>query len=222
MKKALWVTFISLGLSVDAQAQLPAQGPPAPAAMTLAEIAAVKIKGEEAGAKNRRAAVHYLGTLEWHYYPEAEEALVAALRADRNEQVRLEAAQALALHQCTKRGVDALNIVLAGSEIDGNPAEISEKVKVVARVALQHSLLKYGDSPGPEIISKVPEAGKLPPPTPAPLQLTSYTDERAFAETIGAPKASLNTPEMRRNLKRASTASPGLSGLAPLGFIPPQ
>jgi tRNA(Leu) C34 or U34 (ribose-2'-O)-methylase TrmL len=218
MKRALWVALMSLGLSVDAQAQVPQS----PAAMTLAEIAAVKIKGEEAGAKNRRAAVHYLGTLEWHYYPEAEDALVAALRADRNEQVRLEAAQALGLHQCTKRGIDALNIVLAGNESDGNPAEISEKVKVVARVALQHSLPRYGESPRLEIISKRPEAGQVPSAMPTPLQLTSYSDERVFAETIGAPKAPLNVPKMPRNPTRAPAVSTGLSGLAPLGFIPRQ
>ncbi len=68
----------------------------APGTVTPAETTAAKIVAEETGAKWRRAAVRYLGTVDHHYYPEAEAALVAALRADRNELVRLEAAQALA------------------------------------------------------------------------------------------------------------------------------
>src|SRR5262249_23228318 len=60
-----------------------------------AEGAASQIKADEANAKARRAAVRYLGTVDCNWWPEAQDALVNALRADRNECVRLEAAWAL-------------------------------------------------------------------------------------------------------------------------------
>jgi hypothetical protein len=220
MKKAWLLASILLGLAAGARAQTPSPTTAPSSNLTLAESAAIKIKAEEANAKNRRAAVHYLGTLEWHYYPEAEEALVAALRADRNEQVRLEAAHALGLHMCTPHGMEALGIVVSGSEIDGNPAEISDKVKAAAKAALLHSQGK-GDAP-PEVAAKRPGAGKLPPPVPTPLQLTGYNEERAFAESIGAPKAPQNQPDVSRSPTRPTTTSRGVSGLTPIGFIPPQ
>jgi len=57
---------------------------------------AAKVEQEQKQAKVRVAAVKYLGTVQCHYYPEAEAALIASLRADRSECVRLAAAQALA------------------------------------------------------------------------------------------------------------------------------
>jgi hypothetical protein len=57
--------------------------------------AAARIKQEEAEAKARRADVRYLGTVDCNRYPEAEKALIKALRTDRNECVRFEAALAL-------------------------------------------------------------------------------------------------------------------------------
>src|SRR2546425_250805 len=87
--------------------------PPAPTAMSCvspAEAAAAKIRADEAGAKARRTAVKYLATVDCHYYPEAEAALIAALRADRNECVRLEAALALGGGCCcTRNAAQALH-----------------------------------------------------------------------------------------------------------------
>jgi hypothetical protein len=60
-----------------------------------AEGAAARIKADEADAKARREAVRYLGTVDCHYWPEAQDALANSLRADRNECVRFEAALAL-------------------------------------------------------------------------------------------------------------------------------
>ena len=44
--------------------------------------AAAAIQADEAGAAQRRAAVRYLGTVDCHYWPEAEDALIGALRTE--------------------------------------------------------------------------------------------------------------------------------------------
>src|SRR5207237_2362732 len=103
--------------------------------------AAAKIKADEAAAKARREAVRYLGTVDCHYWPEAQDALINALRADRNECVRLEAAWVLGRGCCcTKKTIVALSITVAGSDRDGNPYEDSDRVKAAAAAALAHCL----------------------------------------------------------------------------------
>jgi hypothetical protein len=105
------------------------------------EGAADRIKKDEAEAKARRAAVRYLGTVDCHYWPEAQEALVNALRADRNECVRLEAAWALGRGCCcTRFTIQALAICVEGSDRDGNPSENSDRVRAAAQAALAHCL----------------------------------------------------------------------------------
>src|SRR5262249_41623781 len=95
-----------------------------------AEGAASQIKADEANAKARRAAVRYLGTVDCNWWPEAQDALVNALRADRNECVRLEAAWALSRGCCcTKKVVEALAIAISCSSRDGNPKETSDRVR---------------------------------------------------------------------------------------------
>ena len=189
-------------------ADIGAQVPPPPVNVTPAEAAAGKIKAEEAGAKNRRAAVRYLGTVDWHYYPEAEAALIAALRADRNELVRIEAAHSLGNGYCTKKGIEALEMVLAGSEIDGNPAENSERVKATAQIALQHSMPKPPPPPTPEPAPKLPTISiSRQPAIPSTILPVGYKDERSFAENFGCPrpiKLSRNfpIPEPPRRLPR--------------------
>jgi hypothetical protein len=102
-----------------------------------AEISAAKIKIDEAQGATRRAAVKYLGTIDCHYYPEAEYGLVAALRADRIESVRYEAALAMAsCRGLTPRMLEALQMTALGSDFDGNPAETSDQVRAAARGAL--------------------------------------------------------------------------------------
>lgn len=113
--------------------------PPSPA-----EALAARIKAEEACACSRRAAVRYLGTVDCHYYPEAEEALITALRCDRNCCVRMEAATGLGNGCCcTPRVIETLNIVISGSEADGNPHETSPQVRVASYHSLQRLLAFY-------------------------------------------------------------------------------
>lgn len=124
------------------------------------ETIAARIQADEANARARCCAVRYLGTINCHYWPEAEVGLVAALRCDRNECVRLEAARALANGCCcTTRTIEALNLVVSGSEKDGNPAETSERVRNAAQLALSRCVACLFD--GGEPIGLPTE---LPPP----------------------------------------------------------
>jgi hypothetical protein len=109
-----------------------------------AEAVAAKIKQDEADAKARRAAVRYLSTVDCHYWPDAEVAIISALRDDRNECVRYEAALALLNGCCCNaRTIEALNLVVSGSEKDGKPSETSERVRCAALAALQGCLMRY-------------------------------------------------------------------------------
>jgi hypothetical protein len=134
---------------------------PAELAKPGAEGAAAQVKKDEAEAKARRAAVRFLGTVDCHYWPEAEKALILALRADRNECVRMEAALSLGNGCCcTKPTMEALAITVSGSDRDKNPSETSERVKAIAAGALQHCLSCY------ESVESVPEVAPPPPPLP--------------------------------------------------------
>src|SRR5207302_11473959 len=106
-----------------------------------AEGAAALIQKSEMEAKARRTAVKYLGTVDCHFFPEAEAALINALRTDTNECVRLEAALALSRGCCcTKAIVEALTICVNGTAKDKHPSETSPRVRAVASVALQRCL----------------------------------------------------------------------------------
>lgn len=112
-----------------------------PQAPALAELmdpgavgAAAKVKFDRLQAKQRIEAVKYLGTVDCHYWPEAEDALVGALRVDRNEWVRLAAAQTLLGGCCcTKKTITALSIAASCSDEDGNPREKSPRVVAAAQ-----------------------------------------------------------------------------------------
>ena len=104
--------------------------------------AASKAKLDRAGAEERMKAVKYLGTLDCHYWPEAEEALIGALRGDRNECVRYEAATALAKGCCcTCKVIVALSHVVSCSDADGFPYEKSARVRAVAAHALDRCMV---------------------------------------------------------------------------------
>lgn len=106
--------------------------------------AASAIQADQAGAKARAAAVRFLGTVDCHWYPEAEAALIAALRADKVECVRFEAAKALARGCCcTKTTIEAMTICVSGSDKDGNPSENSLRVQLVALEGLQRCVASY-------------------------------------------------------------------------------
>jgi hypothetical protein len=132
-----------------------------------AEGAAARIKADEADAKARREAVRYLGTVDCAYWPEARDALINALRADRNECVRLEAAWALARGCCcTKATIKALMLTVSGGAEDGNPVERSDRVRAAAHAALAHCLACYCDE---EYAEPVPEGeGEKKPGEPKP------------------------------------------------------
>ncbi|QEL15774.1 hypothetical protein [Limnoglobus roseus] len=103
--------------------------------------AASKAKLDRAGAEERIKAVKYLGTLDCHYWPEAEEALIGALRGDRNECVRYEAAVALSKGCCcTCKVIVALSHVVSCSDADGFPYEKSARVRAVAANALDRCM----------------------------------------------------------------------------------
>lgn len=178
-------------------------------AASPAEAAAAKIKADEAGAAARRAAVRYLATVDCHYYPEAEKALIAALRGDRIECVRLEAAIALGSGCCcTKNTIEALALAASGADTDGNPGETSERVKAAALNSLHLCMCRFHEreaaGPAPTPPETPPEAA--PPPRPerpgsagqplmsAPYELTGWSDpipahvleaSRALAATVG-------------------------------------
>ncbi len=142
-------------------AALAAQGGP-----TGAGTVAAKVKQDEAEAKARRAAVRYLSTVDCHYWPDAEAALISALRDDRNECVRYEAALALLNGCCCNaKTIEALNIVVSGSEKDGKPSETSERVRCVALEALQKCLFKF--TPDPVLPPEAPEPLEAPKPLSA-------------------------------------------------------
>lgn len=147
---------------------IPSFCPQVPSAADLAkpgaEGVAAKIKKEEAEAKARRAAVRYLGSVDCHYWPEAEAQLIASLRADTNECVRWEAALALARGCCcTKATVQALNYTVSCSKEDGNPEETSERVRAAASTALEHCLCRVPPEPAKEPGKKADDPKKEEP-----------------------------------------------------------
>ncbi len=151
--------------------------PFAPKTPSVAELkdpgpvgAAAKAKLDRAGAEERIKAVKYLATLDCHYWPEAEEALIGALRADRNECVRYEAAVALLNGCCcTCKVTVALSIAVSCSDADGNPSERSARVRAVAAHALDRCLSSACCAPElPPLVPLVPPEGdnKLNPKGP--------------------------------------------------------
>ena len=91
-------------------------------------------------ASARRKAVRLLGTFDCHWYPEAETGLAMALRTDRAECVRLEAA--IALNRgccCTRLIVEALEDCVGGTDKLG-PSENSPRVQAIACMALERCL----------------------------------------------------------------------------------
>jgi hypothetical protein len=185
-----------------------------------AEGDAAKIKKDELEAKKRQAAVRYLGTVDCHWWPDAEKGLINALRADRNECVRHEAALALTRGCCCTKGViEALTICVSGSEKDGNPSENSERVRMQAQVALTHCLecvpqKSEGDKekPTPEKPSGKPagSTGQQTNAAAASAELAAYYGKdkpRSQAQVI---------EEARRALEAASSRS-SQSAMLPTG-----
>jgi hypothetical protein len=177
--------------------------------------AAAKIKAEEAAAQARREAVKFLGTVDCHYYPEAEITLIMSLRADRNECVRWEAAKALSNGCCcTKNVVEALTITVSGSEKDGNPSENSPRVRAMAAAALQNCLaFHYHPTPLPPEVPQRPEQPVLDQQSRAGgVQLTAY-----YTQIAGKPMGQAISEAQRALAAAMSPASPAASAATPTG-----
>jgi hypothetical protein len=167
---------------------IPPLCPPAPSASQIqqlqqvpggAQAAAAQIQASEANAKARVAAVEYLGTVDCSRWPEAQKALLYALRQDTNECVRFAAARAFNSGCCCNKAViESLRICVAGETKDDHPAETSPRVKAAAFAALQHCLMCVPEEI-PEPAKR--EESRPPTPTPAPAQ-----PERS---TMNAPEA---------------------------------
>jgi hypothetical protein len=199
---------------------------------------------EEAQASARRAAVKYLATIDCPYYPEAESGLIAAMRADQVEMVRFEAA--LALGNCvalTQKALEALNMTALGLELDGNPAEFSERVRGAARISLHrcwsrglclpplaHQMVPAGDRLAPDCFMIRTTGYCVPNFVPAAAPIPRY--ERDLAETISAKAKNQPSSNGSRSLRqflfgftfgREATqetqmnVDPRLRGLNPLG-----
>lgn len=225
--------------SRDAVSRMIADGGYSPA-----EITAAKIKIDEAQAQARRAAVRYLGTIDCHYYPEAEAGLVAALRADRAEAVRYEAALALGNSRgFTEKMLEALNMTALALELDGNPAETSERVRSAAQRSLERCV-ERGLALPPLAQQAVSAIDCWLPPDPLAVQPVGYylpayvarppisARERQIAETIGTQPREAAPPSGLRSFFQSlfgrepargqrNAVDPRLSGLAPLGAVQP-
>lgn len=111
---------------------------------------AAKIKKDQLEAPNRIAAIKALSKVDCNWYHEAQLELILALRTDRVECVRYEAALALSqCNCCSKAIVQALKICVAGTDIDGNPKENSPRVRDQAAIALEGCLSVVGDNVQP-------------------------------------------------------------------------
>ncbi|QDV14448.1 hypothetical protein CA51_43480 [Rosistilla oblonga] len=103
------------------------------------EGTAAQVKAVEMQAPQRQAAIAQLQGIDVRYYPEAEATLISALRADSSVCVRLEAAKTIAtLPVCTPPLIKALQVCIAGTDVDGNPGELVPAVREQATVALNH------------------------------------------------------------------------------------
>jgi hypothetical protein len=141
-----------------------------PVTPSLAELmdpgvigAAAKVKQDRAGAAQRIEAIRLLAEVDCNYWPEAEEALIGALRTDRNECVRYEAALALSRGCCcTPKVVVALSHAVCCSEKDGGFMEKSARVRTAAAIALERCLAM--ECWMPELPAAMP--GVVPIPVP--------------------------------------------------------
>lgn len=165
--------------------------------------AKAKVKMDKLNAKARKEAVEELKDVDCHYWPEAEDALIAALRADRNEAVRFTAAKTLAGGKCcTKKTIDALIVCASGSDRDGAPCEVSATVRAAAAKALEKCLqsqclnrcgVKYVEIPcppdgkggtGDEKPRAEPEELPREPVQPAAVKPSPYADTEEDAQKV--------------------------------------
>jgi hypothetical protein len=167
-----------------------------------ADGAAARVKADEMAAKERRAAVRYLGTVECNRWPEAEMALINSLRGDRNECVRLEAAWVLGRGCCcTPKIVAALSLTVSGSDRDGFPVERSERVRAVALASLNHCLACLAPQvpvPMGELPVQDKKGGEKEVPPGQELPLPQTVKPATHSTTAPKDTAKAATPELKQ------------------------
>ena len=188
------------------------EAPSAPTGpLSQVEMAAATIKADEINADRRRAAVRYLGGVDCTFNPEAESGLLMALRSDRNEAVRYEAALALNNSWCwTRKTVDALNLAMTGSSADGYPTERSDRV----RWASWEALSRYAAAINP------PQPKELPSQLPAVHVRPASGEVPPQAKTPHYRLPGLDQPTKPARVPEADISS--LPPLRPIGQIPDE
>jgi hypothetical protein len=193
--------------------------------------AAAEIQKDTAEAKARAAAMRYLATVGCYYWPEAQDALIAGLRKDKNECVRWEAAKALGSGCCcTKKTIEALANAISSNPTDAAPAEQSDRVKTMAEASLQHCLECYREiRPAKGLEKPKPPEGVKPPEgaPPVPManlnlqqanldfqQATHYQqiDQRPAQEVIESARRTFD--EVTRASRATSVPPPGSRSLS--------
>lgn len=130
---------------------------------------AAKIKKDQLEAPQRLAAIQALGEVDCHWYPEALTQLLHALRADRSDCVRFEAAKILSqCNCCSPAMLLALRVCVAGTETDGNPAERSLRIRNQAAIALANCLACTDANQLQRLPQQRPEYPAEPAPDSAP------------------------------------------------------
>ncbi|QEG40648.1 hypothetical protein [Roseimaritima ulvae] len=128
-------------LSMATGGMVPAEKKPHPdeKAQPGPEGTAAQVKTVKLQAPKRQQAIAELKHIDVRYHPEVEATLIAALRADPSECVRLEAAITIAtLPVCSPAIRKALTVCVESKDTDGNPAELSDRVKMRAAMAIAH------------------------------------------------------------------------------------
>lgn len=144
---------------------------------------AAKIKKDQLEAPKRLAAIQALGEVDCHWYPEALAQLLAALRSDRSECVRFEAAKLLTdCGCCTPAMLNALRVCVAGTETDGNPGERSFRIRNQASIALENCLLCAGNRDLQQAPQRRPEYPVMPDSAPAHDPSGYYSDMKTLRE----------------------------------------
>lgn len=198
--------------------------PPIPAkdakkSSATAQGACAKISADNQEAFARRDAVRCLARVDCNWWPEIELALINALRADKSECVRFEAALVIGNGCCcTKKMIEALTICINASTKDGNPAENSQRVRMQALNSLQHCLSCYKEKTEP-VRPEFP-GGTLPKPAdmgaakaiPEDFQLVTYYMNLDKTPSMAILSRASQTLEMNKAI--LSTKSlPGRKGL---------
>jgi hypothetical protein len=169
-----------------------------------AQGAAAQLMADAVEAAARRKAVRLMGTFDCHWYPEAEEGLAKALRTDRAECVRLEAA--IALNRgccCTRMIVEALEDCVGGMDKLG-PSENSPRVQMVAQMALERCL-------------SCPEATMIEEVAPPPADEKDKTKESGGQQPLPQPRMGSTDPGSAKPMN-PTQAPPAL--LPPTGAAP--